>query len=56
MTSLDRFEVSSSIKLHENASIESRDVPCGWTDGWTDGQTDGPDKANSHFSQYFECT
>jgi len=24
--------------------------------GQTDGQTDRPDKANSHFSQYFEYT
>jgi hypothetical protein len=29
----------TKIKFHENPSIESRVVPCGWTDGRTDGQT-----------------
>jgi len=27
------------IKFHENPSIGSRVVPCGWTDGRADGQT-----------------
>jgi hypothetical protein len=30
------FEKCSNIKFHENSSIESRVVPCGWTDGQTD--------------------
>jgi hypothetical protein len=30
------FEKSSNIKFHENSSIGSRVVPCGWADGRTD--------------------
>jgi hypothetical protein len=31
---------SSNVKFHQNPSIASRVVPCGWTDKLTEGQTD----------------
>ena len=34
-----RFEISWSIKRHENPSIEIQDVSCGWMDGQTDSQS-----------------
>jgi hypothetical protein len=40
--------VFHSVKFHENLSIGSRVVSC----GWTDGRTDRHDEANSRFSQF----
>jgi hypothetical protein len=46
---------SPKMTFHENPSSGSRVVPCG-LDERTDGQTGRHDKANSRFSQFFECT
>jgi len=46
--SVQIFEEFSNIKHHDRRSSGTQVVLC--------GRTDGHDKANSHFSQFFEST